>query len=255
MSGAHAHALYYHEHSPVHRAPAACKLAAHLAFVLIVVATPREAVWAFGAYAVLLVLVGSLARLPLGFALPRLAVELPFVAFALILPFIASGERIEVGGLALSRDGLWGAWNILAKGTLGVGASVIVAATTTLPELVHGLERLRLPRVFTQMAAFMVRYLDVIADELRRMRLARTARAYDPRWLWQARAIAASAGALFIRSFERGERVWLAMVSRGYEGSMPAVGPGAIEARWWVASLAVPGAAGVVCVLAWIGLR
>ena len=53
------------------------------------------------------------------------------------------------------------------------------------------------------------------------MGVARQSRGYDPRWLWQARAVASSAGTLFVRSFERGERVHLAMVSRGYAGAMP----------------------------------
>ena len=72
--------------------------------------------------------------------------------------------------------------------------------------------------------SFMVRYGDVITDDLRRMRIARESRGYDPRWFWQARAVATSAGALFIRSYERGERVYVAMLSRGYDGAMPAIG-------------------------------
>ena len=67
----------------------------------------------------------------------------------------------------------------------------------------------------------MVRYSDVLLDELRRMRIARLSRGHDPRWLWQSRAIGATAGTLFVRSFERGERVHIAMLSRGYDGRMP----------------------------------
>ena len=124
-------------------------------------------------------------------------------------------------GLSLSVEGLWGAWNILAKATIGLLASVVVASTTTMAEFLTGFDRLRVPRAFTSIASFMVRYLDVIADEMRRMRIAWLSRAYDARWLWQAKAIGQTAGALFIRSYERGERVFLAMVSRGYAGEMP----------------------------------
>ena len=121
-------------------------------------------------------------------------------------------------GLSLSEPGLWAAWNIVAKGTLGVLAAIVLASTTPVADLLLGLERLRVPRVLTSIAGFMVRYLDVIAGEAARMRIARASRGYDPRWLWQARAIAASAGTLFVRSYERGERVHLAMCSRGYAG-------------------------------------
>jgi cobalt/nickel transport system permease protein len=67
---------------------------------------------------------------------------------------------------------------------------------------------------------FMIRYVDVVSDEMRRMRIARESRGFtarDPRH-WPV--VARSLGALFIRSYERGERVHLAMVSRGYTGSL-----------------------------------
>jgi cobalt/nickel transport system permease protein len=250
----HAHPLYLPGASPLHRARPQCKIAATLLFVLAVVATPREALWAYGLYALLLVGLARVGRVPLAFLVRRLVIEVPFLAFAVLLPVVGQGERVEVLGLSLAREGLWAGWNILAKGTLGVAASVLLAATTPVPELLRGLERLRLPRAFTTIAGFMVRYADVIADELRRMRVARLSRGYDPRWLWQAKAVAATAGALFIRSYERGERVYLAMVSRGYAGAMPVLEDLAASRRQWLAALATPAAAALVAATAW-GLR
>jgi cobalt/nickel transport system permease protein len=254
VAAGHPHPLYLPGASPLHRAPPQCKIAASLLFVLAVVATPREAVWAYGAYALLLLAIARVGRVPLPLLARRLVIEVPFVLFAVLLPVVGQGERVEVLGLPLAREGLWAAWNILVKGTLGVTASLIVAATTPVPELLRGLERLRLPRAFTTIAGFMVRYADVIADELRRMRIARLSRGYDPRWIWQARAVAATAGTLFIRSYERGERVYLAMVSRGYAGSMPVLEDLAATRRQWLAALAVPAAASVVALTAW-GVR
>ena len=75
--------------------------------------------------------------------------------------------------------------------------------------------------MITQIATFMLRYLDVLAAEGRRMRIAQRSRGYDPRFLWQIKGFASGVGALFLRAFERGERVYLAMVSRGYEGRIP----------------------------------
>jgi cobalt/nickel transport system permease protein len=222
--------------------------------VLAVVATPREAVWAYGLYALLLAGLARVAGVPLPLLARRLVIELPFLLFAVLLPVVGQGERVEVLGVPLAREGLWAAWNILVKGTLGVTASLLVAATTPVPELLRGLERLRLPRAFTTVAGFMVRYADVIADELRRMRVARLSRGYDPRWIWQARAVAATAGALFIRSYERGERVYLAMVSRGYAGSMPVLDELAASRRQWLAALTVPATAALVAAAAW-GVR
>jgi cobalt/nickel transport system permease protein len=252
--GGHAHPLYLPGSSPLHRARPQCKLAASLLFVLAVVATPREAIWAYGLYAVLVAGVAMLGRVPLPFLARRLVIELPFLLFAVFLPLVGQGERVELLGLSLAREGLWAAWNIVVKGTLGVAASVVVAATTPVPELLRGLERLRLPRAFTTIAGFMVRYADVIADEVRRMRIARISRGHDPRWIWQARAVAASAGTLFIRSYERGERVYLAMVSRGYAGSMPVLQELAATRRQWLAALTVPATAALIAATAW-GIR
>ncbi|MGP3735338.1 cobalt ECF transporter T component CbiQ [Streptomyces sp. GDS52] len=249
MSGGHTHRLYRHGHSPVHVLPPHTKLTAVLAFVLIVVATSREALWAFGAYAVLLGLVAYAARVPAGFVLGRLLIEVPFVAFAVLMPFVAEGERVDVLGLSLSVNGLWGAWNVLAKGTLGVAASVLLAATTELRELLLGLQRLRLPPLLVQIASFMIRYGDVIADEMRRMRIARESRGFEARGVRHWGVLAKSAGALFIRSYERGERVHLAMLSRGYSGAMPLVDEVAVDRSQWSYALSLPAAALVVCVL------
>jgi cobalt/nickel transport system permease protein len=249
--GGHAHPLYLPGSSPLHRARPQCKLAASLLFVLAVVATPREAIWAYGLCALLVAGVAMLGRVPLPFLARRLVIELPFLLFAVFLPLVGQGERVELLGLSLAREGLWAAWNIVVKGTLGVAASVVVVATTPVPELLRGLERLRLPRAFTTIAGFMVRYIDVIADEVRRMRIARISRGHDPRWIWQARAVAASAGTLFIRSYERGERVYLAMVSRGAAGSMPVLQELAASRRQWLAALTVPATAALVAATAW----
>ena len=224
MGAGHAHALYVHEHSAIHHLAPETKVAAAFGFVVGVAITPREAFLAFAFDGLAVVALAMVARLRWRFVLTRASVITPFLILALLIPFVSSGERIDVFGLAVSREGLWGAWNILAKASLGVTASILLAGTTEIPEILRGLSRLRVPAAFTAIAGFMARYLEVISGELSRMRTAMTARGYDPRWLWQAKPIAASAGSLFIRSYERGERVHSAMVARGYDGVMPDLG-------------------------------
>ncbi|MGW1057435.1 cobalt ECF transporter T component CbiQ [Micromonospora rubida] len=242
MGAGHAHVLYRESTSSVHRLPPEVKIAAMVLFTVAVVATPRAEFWAFGGYALLVAVVAALARVGPGWLLSRAAIELPFVLFAFALPFLGAGERVDVAGLSLSVDGLLGGWNIIAKGTLGVLASLLLAATTTTRDLIVGLDRLRCPQILTQIATFMLRYLDVLVGEARRMRVARVSRGDDPRFLWQLRGFAAGIGALFLRAFERGERVYLAMVSRGYSGRMPAVwqGAGAATAGQWLVGAVVP---------------
>lgn len=237
MGAGHHHNLYLHGTSPVHRLAPQVKLVATLAFVIAVVAAPREAFWVFGIAVAVEVVVARVSAVRIGLLVRRLVIEAPFVAFAVLLPVVGEGERTAVLGLSLSIEGLWAAWNILAKATIGLGATLLLTATTDIPDLLVALERLRLPAVMTGIAAFMIRYVDVLVDDVRRMRLARLSRGDDPRWLWQAGGMAAGAGTLFVRSFERGERVYLAMRSRGFEGTFPTSAAQPVRRGAWAAAL------------------
>jgi cobalt/nickel transport system permease protein len=218
MGAPHGHRLHYHGHSWLHRLPAHVKIVALVTFMLVVVATPREWYTAFAVYLAALLVLVAVSEVPPTYLAKRMVVEVPFVVFALLLPFVATGPRSEVLGLSLSEHGLVGAWGLLVKGTLGVMASLLLAATTEPRALLAGLERLRVPNLLVQIMGFMVRYLDVVTDELRRMHVARESRGFTARNPRHWPVVAKSAGVLFIRSYERGERVHLAMLSRGYDG-------------------------------------
>ena len=243
MSGPHTHALMVHGHSPVHVLPAKVKLVAMLAFVLAVVATPRERMWAFAVHALLVLAVVVLAELPFGHVLKRMSVEIPFVVFAFFLPLLGGAPDVDVFGFSVSQEGLWGAWNILAKGSLGVAASVILVSTTEIPAILRALSELKVPAAMVAIAGFMVRYLDVIAGELKRMRTAMAARGYSARGIGQAKVLAVAGGALFIRSYERGERVHQAMLARGFTGVLPRIRTPEVTVTQWSMGLSIPLAA------------
>lgn len=240
MGAGHSHPLYLPGSSVVHRLPAEVKIVAAFLTVLCVVATPREAFGVFGGFLLLLAAVWVAARIPPGWMARRALIEAPFVVLAVLLPFTGPDPRIEWAGLSLSHAGLFGAWNILAKGTLGVLTSLTLAATTPMRDLLLGLQRLRAPALVVTIATLMLRYADVIAAEARRMRLARISRGHDPRFLWQAGATARGVGSLFVRSYERGERVHLAMLSRGWTGTLPPTGARAAGRADWARGLALP---------------
>ena len=226
MGAGHGHRLHFHGHSVVHRAPAQLKILLLLGFVLVVVATPRAWYPAFAGYLALVVAVVLTARVPLSYLLPRMVIEVPFLLFAALVPFVAEGPRVVVplvGGLelSLSEHGLLAAWGLVAKGTLGVLASLTLAATTEPTEVLRGLQRLRFPDLLVQIMGFMIRYLDVVTGDLGRMVTAMRSRGVDPRSPRHWPALARTLGALFVRSYERGERVHLAMLSRGYDGKLP----------------------------------
>ena len=198
------------------------KLLALIVFTLVVVATPREWFWAFAVHFLVLCTVISLSRVPVAYLAKRMVVETPFVVFALLMPFIATGPRADVLGVSVSSYGLWGAWALLAKGTLGVLgvlASLTLAATTEPRHVLRGLEQLHMPAQLVQIMGFMIRYADVVSDEMRRMRIARESRGFRGGSIKSWPVLARAVSALFLRSYARGERVHLAMLSRGYDST------------------------------------
>lgn len=237
--------------TPVHRLAPQCKVAATALFVLAVAGTPAGTYRPYLWYLTLLAAVAALARLSPLIMARRLLVEVPFVLFVLALPVLGEPPQLTVLGVALSVAGLHAAASITLKATFGLLAAAILAATTPLPEIITGLERLRVPRVFTAVASFMVRYVDLLLAELARMRTAALCRGGNPRWIWQIREVASGLGALAVRTFERGERVYLAMASRGYTGALPDTLTGAPASRAaWAGALCVPALAAIGLVLA-----
>jgi cobalt/nickel transport system permease protein len=243
MGAGHGHHLHYHGHSAVHRLPAHVKILAVLVFVVAVVLTPRETFWAFGVHLLIVLVAVAASRVPVRHLATRMLVEVPVLVFALLLPFLATGPRVEVGPLSLSQAGLLGAWALVAKATLGLMASLVLATTTEPRDVVAGLERLRLPHQLVQIMGFMVRYLEVVTGELHRMRVARDSRGFRSRSLGAWPVLASTAGALFIRSYERGERIHLAMLARGYSGRMPATHRLTATAAQWRQAGILPAAA------------
>ncbi|MGV1004045.1 MAG: cobalt ECF transporter T component CbiQ [Candidatus Nanopelagicales bacterium] len=203
--------------SRLHRASARVKVVTLIAFAVLVVATPREWFGAFGLYAALVVGALGAARIRALTVLPRLVVELPFLVFALLVPVIATGPRVQVGGLALSVAGLWAAWGLLAKATLTVLAAIVLVTTTPPRRIVLALQQLGLPRPLSSIMAFMLRYLDLIVGEWQRMRIARTSRGFQPSGPRDWAVLAHATSALFVRSHARAERIHLAMLARGYD--------------------------------------
>jgi cobalt/nickel transport system permease protein len=140
---------------------------------------------------------------------------------AIFVPFVRSGDPVQIGPLTASEQGLATFAAVSAKAFLGTLSAVLLGATTSFPDVLYALEKLRAPKLLVLIAAFMYRYLFVIVDEVARMRAALAARGYAPKHALQAAAIGRVATALFLRTYERAERVHLAMLARGWNQAMP----------------------------------
>ena len=214
-----------------------------LAFISVSVSTPITRWPAFVAFLLLLVAAALASKIPLLLLFKRALIEIPFIFFAILMPFFGTGEKFEIAGIELYREGLLAGTSIVVKGTLGVLAAVILSTTTTAREILRGLERLKLPAVMVQIASFMLRYVNVISDEMERMKVARESRGFVATGIKHWKVLATSAAALFIRSYERGERVHLAMLSRGFDGNLPSLDNNKATQRQWFTALSLPGLA------------
>ena len=232
--------LYIHRHSIVHSLPSHLKIIAVLLFILVVVSTPITYWPAFVVFLALVIAAATAGKISILTLSKRALIEVPFIFFAVLMPFFGTGERFELGPFNLYREGLLAGLSIVAKGTLGVLSAVILSTTTTAREILRGLERLRLPTIMVQIASFMLRYVNVISDEMERMKIARQSRGFDATGVKHWKVIATSAAALFIRSYERGERVHLAMLSRGFDGELPHTEVKSVGAQAWLIALTIP---------------
>jgi cobalt/nickel transport system permease protein len=218
--------------SPIHRLDARAKIIVFFAFILITVSTPPSSFRLFGVVATVLVGIALVARLPLVHLAKKVLIILPFLFLVTVsIPFMKEeggqgGYSLGMGGISVSRSGLWILWNVIIKSSLGVFSIILLYSTTPFPKMIKGMEQLHTPKIFTVLISFMYRYSFILVDEMQRMKRARDSRGFGGGWLHLTRTIGHMIGTLFLRSYVRGERVYMAMLSRGYDGTMPEISLG-----------------------------
>ena len=215
---------YSDRDSIIHRLDPRTKLAA--VFLLILgLALTSPVMWpAFAVYFVTVAVLILLSGVPVLYILKRSLVIIPFVLLiAVFIPFFKEGEVIasfDIWSWRVSATyfGLQLLVTILIKAWLSILSLILLTSTTKMTDLLRGLEQLRLPRVMVMILSFMYRYIFILTDEVLRMKQARDSRSFGGSRLRQIKTIGKMAGTLFIRSYERGERVYAAMAARGYDG-------------------------------------
>jgi cobalt/nickel transport system permease protein len=229
--------------SPVHRLDARVKLSLVLAYILAASLMPVGAWPAFSLlffYVLALTLVSGLGLLRVQ---RRALVALPFALAAVTIVFTTEGPlafALSLGPwrLRATEPGLVRFFSIMLKGWLSVQMAVLLAGTTPFPTLLMAMRSLRFPPVLVAINSFMWRYVFVLADEAMRLSRARDARSGVRSGLksggpvsWRAKVVGGMVGNLFIRSYERSERVFQAMAARGYRGEFHAFSSPALPTR------------------------
>jgi len=213
---------------------ARAKVIIFFALILLCVTTPPKAFLVFGGYYLILVTILIVSRIPFVFILKRTAVAIPFIIMiAAFIPFIegGAGGSYNLWGITLYQRGILILFNVTVKALFGVAAVTLLVSTTPFDELMEGLKKLGVPKVFITIASFMYRYIFVVVDEAMRMKRARDSRNFEGKWIWQAGAIGHIVATLFLRSYERGERVYSAMLSRGYDGEVKSLSEHSISQK------------------------
>jgi cobalt/nickel transport system permease protein len=188
----------------------------------------------------------------------RSLIGLPFLLAAVTALFIP-GRALWQGpwGLEITDAGLLRFGGIVARSLISIAAAVLLTATTRFPDVLHALRHLRVPAVLVSIIAFMYRYLFVLAEEVERLLRARAARSArlpglrgGGRLGWRAGVVGHMAGQLLVRSLDRSDRVYQAMLARGFRGELLTMTPHAMRPVDWMALVACLAAAVALQVLA-----
>jgi cobalt/nickel transport system permease protein len=211
----------------VHRLDPRTKLIAGLAVILAILLTPPGAWKVFAVYLLTLLGLVWLARLPFKYVLKRSLVVFPFVVMiAVFIPFFKEGREawgydMGLWHIGVTYEGLGVLVNVMVKSWLSMLCLIVLTSSSKFGDLLQGMYQLKVPLVFVQIISFMYRYIFVLADQAMRMQMARDSRNFGGNRRIIFKTLGNMIGILFIRSYERGERIYAAMLSRGYTGELP----------------------------------
>ncbi|MFA5039640.1 MAG: cobalt ECF transporter T component CbiQ [Candidatus Omnitrophota bacterium] len=204
---------YSDRDSFLHQRDPRCKIIIFLVFLFLVLRLSPGSLCGFAGYGLLLSALVLLSGLPLSAILRRILTVLPFVFLTAWSMFSVSGK--PAGPAFLS---------IILKSFYALVAVFLLVSTTAFPSLLKALEWLRCPTIMIRMLAFLYRYIYLFLDEFMKMRQAQASRtAARPKTAKALQAFSSILAHLFVRSYEKGERVYQAMCSRGYNGSVPGI--------------------------------
>jgi cobalt/nickel transport system permease protein len=237
-----------------------------VAFILTTALIPIG-VWPI--YVLLFAMVISLVILSgvgVGYVLKRAALAFPFVLAALPLIFTTPGLQffsLTYGSweIIVTLPGVERFFSIALKSWISVQAAILLTATTQFPDILTAMRAVRVPRLLVAIIGLMWRYIFVLADEALRLMRARAARSGEAeipghrkggQISWRAQTAGGMAGNLFIRSIERSDRIYVAMLSRGYDGEVRAMPFPELKASNWIVLIVGGGILSLLVILSFM---
>lgn len=226
--------------SPIHRLNPKSKIAAFILLIVLCSTVDSFSPILYTAYLFYLAVILLFSRLPLIGILKRSGTIVLFVVLVSgFMPFIrhTQGETpffIIFRSTGVYRTGFLVFLNILFRAYIDIIALLILISTNTFTMILEGFAELRVPSVIVNIISITYRYLYVITDEAVRMKRAVDSRGYSGKWIWNAGVFGKIIGNLFLRSYERSERVYWAMLSRGYNGTVFGKKTGGLQTSDWI---------------------
>jgi len=204
----------------VHRLDPRIKLITTLLFLFTVVSFSKYEVAGLLPFLLFPAILLAAGEIPLWFILKKVAIVSPFAIFIGIFnPLLDTAQVAVLPGLTLAAGWISFA-SILLKFILTVSTALLLIATTSFPTVCHALRQLGLPSLFVSQLLFLYRYIFVLAEEAMRIVRARDMRSFGRRGT-DVRVVIRILGVLFLRTVERAERIYYAMLARGFRGDMP----------------------------------
>ncbi len=213
-----------YKNSPVHRLDPRVKLIATLLFLFTVISFSKYEISGLLPLFLFPLLLTVLGEIPLLFILKKVLWVSPFAVFIGIFnPLLDTNQFWVFPGFTLAA-GWVSFFSILLKFFLTISAALLLIATTPFPNVCHALRSLGLPLLFVSQLLFLYRYLFVLTEEVMRMVRARDMRSFGEKGTG-IRVFIRIIGTLFLRTLERAERIYSAMLSRGFRGDLPILRP------------------------------
>lgn len=254
---------YMSGNSRIHRLDPRVKVVLTLLFIVSNVLLPDGSWLAFLAAWLILLVINRSAHFSFGYLFKRSFIALPFALAAITVIFVQPGAPLaswEWGSrtITISDAGMVRFVSIVIRSWLSVQAAILLTATTQFPDMMHALRHLKVPAILISIISFMYRYLFVLVDEALRLLRAREARSarlvndgrYGGTVFWRAKVAGSMVGQLFVRSFERSDKVYNAMLARGYRGQLLTMNPHIMTRPDWLLLLL---GVGVIAILQMMG--
>ena len=219
-----------YQNTLVHRLDPRVKLIATLLFLFTVISFSKYEIIALFPFFLYPVLLMTLGDIPLLFIIKKVLLVSPFAIFVGIFnPLLDGGQIVLLHGLTISAGWL-SFFSIMIKFLLTVSTALLLIATTSFPVVCHALRQLGVPSLFVSQLLFLYRYIFVLMEEAMRIVRARDMRSFGRRGTG-IRIFVRLVGILFLRTVERAERIYYAMLSRGFQGDIPTIKRFRITAR------------------------